>query len=45
MLVSNEIINEMYESAGDKRYQKAKAYVDQGRITITKSIYENKNNC
>lgn len=44
MLVSNEIINEMYESAGDKRYQKAKAYVDQGRITITKSIYENKNN-
>ena len=44
MLVNNEIITELYENAGDTRYQKALEYVKDKRVTITNVNYENKNN-
>ena len=44
MLVNNEIINELYENAGDSRYQKALEYSNQKRVTIEKVDYKNKNN-
>lgn len=44
MLVSEEVVSELYENAGDNRYQKALEYVKQGKVTITKVIYEDKNN-
>ena len=43
MLVNNEIITELYENAGDARYQKALEYVKDKRVTITNVNYENKN--
>ena len=44
MLVNNEIITELYDNAGDTRYQKAVEYVKDKRVTITNVQYENKNN-
>lgn len=44
MLVNNEIIAELYENAGDTRYQNALEYVKEKRVTITNVNYENKNN-
>ena len=44
MLVNKEIISELYENAGDERYQKALEYVKDKRVTITNVKYENKNN-
>lgn len=44
MLVNDEIISELYENAGDTRYQKALEYVKDKRVTITNVNYENKNN-
>ena len=44
MLVNNEIINELYENAGDSRYQKALEYSNEKRVTIEKVDYKNKNN-
>ena len=44
MLVNNEIITELYENAGDTRYQNALEYVKDKRVTITNVNYENKNN-
>lgn len=42
MLVNNEIITELYENAGDTRYQNALEYVKDKRVTITNVNYENK---
>ena len=42
MLVNKEIISELYENAGDERYQKALEYVKDKRVTITNVKYENK---
>lgn len=44
MLVNDEIITELYENAGDTRYQRAIDYVKDKRVTITNVNYENKNN-
>lgn len=44
MFVSNEIINELYEGAGETRYKKADKLYKDLKISITKVIYENKNN-
>lgn len=44
MFVSDEIINELYEGAGETRYNKADSLYKDTKVTITKVIYENKNN-
>lgn len=44
MLINEELIQELYEGAGDTRYQKATQIQKEKRVTITKVIYENKNN-
>ena len=44
MLVNKEIISELYENAGDTRYQNALEYVKDKRVTITNVKYENQNN-
>ena len=44
MLVNKEIISELYENAGDERYQNALDYVKDKRVTITSVKYENQNN-
>ena len=44
MQVNKEIAEELYTDAGEIRCEKAKRYVDQGRVRITKAIYDNQNN-
>ena len=44
MIVSSEIINELYEDAGDTRVQKARLYVRTGRTEIKKVNYEDDKN-
>ena len=44
MIVRSEIINELYEDAGDTRVQKARLYVRTGRTEIKKVNYENDKN-
>ena len=44
MLVNEDIIAGLCSDAGDTRYLKSIKYVRQGKIEITKTIYENENN-
>ena len=44
MLVKEQIINELYQDAGDTRVQKARLYVKTKRTEIEKIHYENENN-
>ena len=44
MLVKEQIINELYQDAGDVRVQKARLYVKTKRAEIEKIHYENENN-
>lgn len=44
MLVTSKIIDELCESAGSVRVQKAKNYKNQGRVNLKKVNYENNNN-
>lgn len=44
MFVSDEIVNELYEGAGETRYKKADNLHKNSKVKITKVIYENKNN-
>ena len=44
MIIKSEIINELYEDAGDIRVQKARLYVRTGRVEIKKVNYEDDEN-
>jgi len=44
MFINDEIINELYEGAGETRYNKANNLYKETKVKITKVIYENKNN-
>ena len=44
MIVNSEIINELYEDAGDTKVQKARLYVKTGRTEIKKVNYEDEKN-
>ena len=44
MLVNREVVNELYENAGETRVQKARLYVRTGRTEIEKINYEDGNN-
>ena len=44
MLVNREVVNELYENAGETRVQKARLYVRTGRTEIEKINYEDVNN-
>ena len=44
MLVNNNIIEELYNDAGQARTEKAIQYKNQGKVKIKKVIYDNKNN-
>ena len=44
MIVNEEILSELYEVAGDTRYQGAMKLVKEKNVTITKVLYEDKNN-
>lgn len=44
MFISDEIVNELYEGAGETRYKKADNLYKEGKVKISKVIYENKNN-
>lgn len=44
MLVSEEIIDKLYQLSGNKRYMKAIRYVNQDRVNIVKDVYENEEN-
>lgn len=44
MLVNQTVVKELYEEAGEARLNKAKEYVEQGRVDIQKIDYDNMNN-
>ena len=44
MFVDENIVNELYEEAGDTRVEKAKLYVKLGKVEIEKINYENEQN-
>ena len=44
MLVNKKLSQEIYNDAGETRISKAKRYVKEGKVNITKSDYENENN-
>ena len=44
MLISKKLSQEIYNDAGETRTSKARQYIKQGKVTITKSDYENENN-
>lgn len=44
MLVNFDIINELYNDAGDTRKQKAIAYEEQGKVKLKKVEYNDENN-
>lgn len=44
MLVNKQLSQEIYNDAGEARVTKAKRYINQGRIHIIKSDYEDKDN-
>ena len=44
MLVNNQVINELYQDAGEARVQKARLYVRTGRTEIEKIHYQNAQN-
>ena len=44
MIISNDILEELKESAGESRNEKASNIVKNNKVKITKVTYENKNN-
>ncbi len=44
MIVNENVLNELYESAGESRKERALSYVEQKRINIKKVIYEDEDN-
>ena len=44
MFVNNEIIDELYDGAGEIRNEKAEKLYNDSKVKITKVVYENKNN-
>ena len=43
MRVNENLSQELYEDAGEERTRKAREYVKQGKVYITKMEYENQN--
>lgn len=44
MIVNPEIIKDLCQSAGEIREEKAREYIEQKKVNITKVIYDNSNN-
>ena len=44
MLIDEEVLDELYESAGADREARARRYVDEKRVKIGKITYENEGN-
>lgn len=44
MIVNPEVLEELYEEAGEERKQKAQRYVNQKKVNIRKVIYEDASN-
>lgn len=44
MLVNKNLTQEIYDDAGENRVLRAKRYINQGRVSIIKSDYEDKDN-
>ena len=44
MVINDEVLNELKNSAGDRKQERAQKIVDEKKVKITKVTYENKNN-
>lgn len=44
MLVNKQLSQEIYHDAGETRVTKAKRYINQGRVNIIKTDYQNQDN-